>query len=279
MSVTVAIVGNAGDKRFDFLYELLRRDESLAVRQLGKNSKTMGDCINGADVVIGGIPLQKDFADAFVAELKGAREQSHKQTVFVAGVIPENIAEELCEAGIRVADIVKRDDFAILNAIPTAEGMAQYLMANTDFVLSGTPVMVLGAGRVGKVAAYKLRQLGASVTVSARKGSDHAFLRAFDFKSCGYGSDLLKALGETAIVVNTVPEKILCDEAVVSIRNEALIIDLSSGEKFQDGIRRVLPDREIIRLPGLPGKVAPLSAATYIKDVIMNIIAEAEGGV
>ena len=70
-----------------------------------------------------------------------------------------------------IFDYGARDDFAILNALPTAEGAIECAMREYEGTISGSKCLVTGFGRIGKILAHKLVLLGANVTVSARKPS------------------------------------------------------------------------------------------------------------
>lgn len=64
---------------------------------------------------------------------------------------------------------MKREELAVLNTIATAEGAIEIAIANTNKILHGSNVLVLGFGRIGKVLARKLAGLSTKVTCAARK--------------------------------------------------------------------------------------------------------------
>ena len=72
-----------------------------------------------------------------------------------------------------IFDYGARDDFAILNALPTAEGAIECAMREYEGTISGSKCLVTGFGRIGKILAHKLVLLGANVTVSASDKSNH----------------------------------------------------------------------------------------------------------
>lgn len=79
------------------------------------------------------------------------------------------------QAGLRVADYSTREEFAVRNAVPTAEGALQLAMEELPVTIRGLHSVILGAGRISRVLQPMLRALGADVTVVARRCSDIAW--------------------------------------------------------------------------------------------------------
>ena len=104
--------------------------------------------------------------------------KTNKNKIFIGGSINEEIREKLNDKYIDVIDIMKREELAVLNTISTAEGAIEIAIANTNKILHGSKVLVLGFGRIGKVLARKLAGLSAKVTCAARKDEDLAWIRA-----------------------------------------------------------------------------------------------------
>ena len=138
-----------------------------------------------------------------------------------------------------IFDYGARDDFAILNALPTAEGAIECAMREYEGTISGSKCLVTGFGRIGKILAHKLVLLGANVTVSARKPSDLAYV---------------KALGYNAL--NT---------EIIDLASLPGGVDFDTAEKL--GIYAV-------RALSLPGKCAPKTAGEIIKTTVFDIIEE-----
>lgn len=49
-----------------------------------------------------------------------------------------------------IVPLFERDDVAIYNSIPTAEGTLMLAIQYTDFTIHDSNIMILGFGRVGK---------------------------------------------------------------------------------------------------------------------------------
>ena len=138
----------------------------------------------------------------------------------------QNLAGE--QRGLRVFDYYAREELQVANAVPTAEGAIQRAMEATDGTLHGSRCLVLGFGRVGKLLAYRLRNLGAQVTVAARKYRDLAWIDAMDFCSLPIG-ELSGHLGEFDLIFNTVPALLLDAPRLTETKENCLLMELASA--------------------------------------------------
>ncbi len=82
--------------------------------------------------------------------------------------------EMLQAANIPFEDYSLREEFAVRNAVPTAEGAIQLALQELPVTLHRLPCLILGAGRISLALQSRLRALGAEVTVAARRCSDLA---------------------------------------------------------------------------------------------------------
>ncbi|RNC28062.1 MAG: Dipicolinate synthase subunit A [Candidatus Dichloromethanomonas elyunquensis] len=174
---------------------------------------------------------------------------------------------------IEVIEVANRDEVAILNSIPSAEGAIQMAMEATNITIHSSNSFVLGPGRTGMTLVNMLKGLGAKVTVAARKPADIA--RALEMGvSIIECSELKKEIWKADIVFNTVPALILDREILENMSREAVIIDLASipgGTDFEYaqmlGIKAQLA-------PGLPGIVAPKTAGKILAQIYPPLIKE-----
>ena len=172
---------------------------------------------------------------------------------------------------IEIIDIMKREELAVLNTIATAEGTIQIAIENTNTILHGSNCLILGFGRIGKVLARKLVGLSVNVTCAARKDDDIAWIQAYGYKSLNI-NELGEELNQYDIIINTVPHIILNEKRLEYVRNDALLIDLASNPGGID--KKSVKDKKLkfIWALSLPGKVAPITSAEFIKNTIYNII-------
>jgi dipicolinate synthase subunit A len=196
-------------------------------------------------------------------------------THVLGGKFSDSLAEKLRSMGLRYTDYNHREEFAILNAIPTAEGAVQIAMEELATTIFGMNVCIIGYGRIGKVLTRTFSSLGAEVTVSARKFADLAWIRTAGCRAV-HNDCLHEVLPEAQLVVNTVPVPLLGEELLTCIRPGCLLIDLASkpgGVDFTTANRLGI---KTIWALSLPGKVAPISAGEIIYETIQNIESEKE---
>ena len=158
--------------------------------------------------------------------------------------------------GAHTVDYFHREELAVLNSIPTAEGAIAIAMKETTFTLHGSRCLVIGNGRVGKVLAGKLSALCAKVSVACRKAADLAWIYASGNEAVEMGR-LADCIGEFDVIFNTVPSVVLAGKLLSEVRKDALVVDLASKPGGVDfDAARELGTRVIWAL-SLPGKVAP----------------------
>ncbi len=169
-----------------------------------------------------------------------------------------------------IYDYAKREDFALDNAVPTAEGAIGTAVNEYDGTIFGSRVLVAGYGRIGKKLSRLLFLMGADVSVSARKRSDLTAIYQNRMTPVTYNE-----LGSNYdIVFNTVPYMIFDKNTLESIKPCSLIIDLSSLPGGIDINACETLGIKAVRALSLPGKTAPKTSGIIIKNTIYNIIGE-----
>lgn len=180
-----------------------------------------------------------------------------------------SIAPQLCD---NVYDYSEREEFAVLNAVATAEGALQIALKEFEGTISHSRVLVCGYGRIGKILTDMLISLNADVTVSARKLSDLAYIST---KQCAaVKTSSIETLSPFDIIFNTVPALVFDAKTLSHIARNALVIDLASipgGVDFEAASRLGI---STIHALSLPGKSAPKTAGEIIKNTITNMLEE-----
>ena len=173
----------------------------------------------------------------------------------------------------RIVDYYAREEFSVLNAIPTAEGALSIAMTELPITVHGMRVGVSGFGRIGKTVSALFRAAGADVTVFARSFEALAWAQTY-----GCRPERLDRLRETAhtfdCIINTVPALVIDAAILGKMRQDTLIIDLASKP---GGVDFAAAERLNIRaLPALslPGKSSPDTAGKIISETILNILCE-----
>lgn len=195
---------------------------------------------------------------------------AHEQTVVFGGKLSASVKQRIEDKKLWYFDYLEREEFAILNAVPTAEGAVQIAMEEIATTIYGLRCLIVGYGRISKVLAKYLHVMGAKVIVSARKYEDLAWIKVNGFEPV-HTKDIINVIGEQQIVFNTVPATVLNEDVLKTAKEDCLMIDLVSkpgGIDFE--VAHQLGIKTIWAL-SLPGKVAPISAGKIIYDTIQNI--------
>ncbi|MEI7026321.1 dipicolinate synthase subunit DpsA [Paenibacillus sp. y28] len=172
---------------------------------------------------------------------------------------------------IELVELFERDDVAIYNSIPTAEGALMMAIQNTDITVHGSRSMVLGMGRTGLTMARTLQGVGAEVKVGIRR-PEH-FARAIEMGfDAFYLHELADRVKNIDLLFNTIPTMIVTAQVIANIPHRALIIDLASrpgGTDFRYAEKRGV---KAMLAPGLPGIVAPKTAGRIIANTLSQLI-------
>ncbi len=182
------------------------------------------EAVSYSKVVIGPVPLSSDRKrlstpfgrnnvnlEEFVEALKGK--------YLIAGNI--GIKEQLDNNNIQFTDLLKREEFSVLNTIATAEGTIQIAMEETQRTIHGSNVLVMGFGRIGKVLSKMLDGIGAKVYCEARKNEDISWIKAYGYNPI-HLNDLNEHLGKFDVIINTIPFQILDNERLNLVKKKLL---------------------------------------------------------
>lgn len=288
MGTNFSIIG--GDLRIVKLAQMLAIDGNIVYtygleksEELKENQniiicEKISETVNNSDIIIGPIPFSsngKDINSPFSDKQISIRELMHNinaKTLIAGSITPEvyNLAND---EYIEIIDIMKREELSVLNTISTAEGTIEIIISNTNKIIHGSKILILGFGRIGKVLAKKLTGLSANVTCAARKDEDLAWIKAYGYNETNIM--LIKEnLSEYDVIINTVPHMILTEERVKYVKDDCLLIDLASNPGGID--KKAAKDRnlKLIWALALPGKVAPITTAEFIKETVYNVLKE-----
>ena len=286
MEKSITVVG--GDLRIVKLIEMLDNDgykvytyglensEELLGMDRVEMCPTLEDAISNSKIVVGPIPLSSDrrristpfgrnnveLTD-FISALKGK--------YLIAGNI--GIKDELENNGIQYTDLLKREEFSVLNTIATAEGTIQIAMEETQRTVHGSNILVMGFGRIGKVLAKMLDGIGAKVYCEARKNEDISWIKAYGYNPV-HLNDLNENLNKFDIIINTIPFQILDAQRLDLVKKDSIIIDLASNPGGVDRKAAREKGLKVIWALSLPAKVAPLTSAEFIKETLYHVLKE-----
>ncbi len=249
-----------------------------------KETETLKICsveyaIKNSDYVILPLPITTDNVyinapdSAMKIPLEVIFSNLKPEQVVFGGKVNKSIAESISASGATVEDYLEREDFAILNAIPTAEGAIAIAMQEMTKTIYQSKCLVTGYGRISKILCRYLYALGSEVTVAARKTSDLVWA-----KTQGYNivhiNDMFLDNKQFDVIFNTVPSMVFDANRLKVTDKESVIIDLASKPGGIDFSTAKELGMRVIWALSLPGKVAPISAGDIIYDTIMTIISE-----
>lgn len=237
---------------------------------------TLEEAIKNSKVVVGPVPLSSDRRRLSTPFGRNSVELTDfisaiKGKYLIAGNI--GIKDELDAKGIQYTDLLKREEFSVLNTIATAEGTIQIAMEETQRTLHGSNVLVMGFGRIGKVLAKMLNGIGAKVYCEARKNEDISWIKAYGYNPI-HLNDLDENLGKFEIIINTIPFQLLEGKRLDLIKKDAVIIDLASNPGGVDRKAAREKKLKVIWALSLPAKVAPLTSAEFIKETLYHVLKE-----
>ena len=265
MKKAFAVIG--GDQRNIILAEALQADGNMVYTYGFENARLAENIIKSNDIysavgkseyIIGPIPFTNDKKNVeapfhagkiAINKLISAMTPGKK---LIAGRIDDNVYHLAAAGDVITIDILKREDMAVLNAIPTAEGAIQIAMEESAVTINGSNCYVLGYGRIGKILSNMLKGLGANVSCYARKNTDLAWIQAYGYKA-RHINKLKDEVQEAQFIFNTIPSLILNKDILKKVNRDTLIIDVASkpgGVDFETAYELDIRAIHALSLPG-----------------------------
>lgn len=195
------------------------------------------------------------------------------EQLVVGGQVKPQVLALAKDKNVEILDYFTREELTIANAVPTAEGCLQVAMERLPITLQDARILILGYGKVATATAQRLGNLGAKVTVAARR-----FPQLEQAKADGFNTDritqLVGGLCCYDCIINTVPAPILGKPELEDMDEDCLVIDLASLPGGVDLPAAAQLNRTIVPALSLPGRVAPASAGMAIKRTLYHILEE-----
>ncbi|GIO22016.1 dipicolinic acid synthetase subunit A [Oceanobacillus sp. J11TS1] len=289
MSRQVAVIG--GDARYLELIKILKSNDDNEVILCGFDKLEQGFTgLNEVELY----ELDQSKLDVVILPITGTDSSGNIETVFTdkkinlneawfqklksscivfTGISNDYLTNVTKKAGITLVPLLDRDDVAIYNSIPTAEGAIMMAFEHTDQTVHSSRVMVVGFGRVGNTVANKFSALGAKVSVCARSIRDLARITEMGLRAIPL-HELSNYTDDCDILINTIPSLVVTKEAIRNLPTNAVIIDLASkpgGTDFDFAKKRGI---NAMLARSLPGIVAPRTAGKILANVIEQILDE-----
>ena len=170
-------------------------------------------------------------------------------------------------------DLNTREDFAYLNAVPTAEGAIFTALENSEISLFESNILITGFGRVSKLLADRLRLLCKNITVTARSQRDLSLAEAIGY-NCFNLCSFKEKIYEFDLIFQTIPSPIITKEIIEQMNKKSLIIELSSKSAGTDCSFAEFCGIKVVHAPGLPEKISPITAGNILTKSVLSIIDE-----
>lgn len=176
-------------------------------------------------------------------------------------------------AGVELVSYGQREDFSLLNAVPTAEGAVAHATALAGRTAWGHRALVVGAGRCGQALVARLHAWGAAVVCAARDPAARARVRLL-----GATAVELPALAAVAadchFVFNTVPARVVTRSVLAALPAGAVVVDVASAPGGTDFAAAQALGVVAALLPGIPARRYPAAAGRIVADTILAVMAE-----
>lgn len=239
-----------------------------------KAESTENTCLY--DAVVLPLPLTRDgenikapFSENKIS-IKSLSELIGKGKNIFGGKMSDDIKKLFSEN--KIYDCYSREDFQLLNAVPTAEGIAEIALRELPITVDGAAIVVFGFGRTGKAIGELFKAMGADVIIGARRASVLAEAEKRGFKTVNISDDF-DIPEKIRMAVNTVPAEILSKKHMKQLKG-CLYAEAASAPYGTDLEKARAAGVNVILASGLPGKIAPESAGEIIAKTIINTVKE-----
>ena len=276
-----------GDLRQIYLAKKLQKDKNevfvcgfdnfVGFDKLKLKSLKMSDLISSSKYIILPVPASRNkkvidapFSSSDIV-LSEKLFSNLKNKVVFAGIV-SSLIEDVKPSGLHIRDYYQREDFLIPNALLTAEGAVSIALKEYGKSIFSSRCLVVGFGRIGKILAKLLKNMGAKVTVSARSVKDISLAKISGFETTNISKINEKA--DFDLIFNTVPAPVLNAAVLRYLSSVRIIIDLASAPGGTDKFAAEELRIKLIPALGIPGKCFPEAAGEIIADVIYKMIEE-----
>lgn len=276
-----------GDLRQIYLAKKLQKDKNevfvcgfenfVGFDKLKLKSLKISDLISSSKYIILPVPASRNkkvinapFSNSDIV-LSEKLFSNLKNKVVFAGIV-SSLIEDVKPSGLYIRDYYQREDFLIPNALLTAEGAVSIALKEYGKSIFSSRCLVVGFGRIGKILAKLLKNMGAKVTVSARSVKDVSLAKISGFETTNVSKINEKA--EFDLIFNTVPALVLNEDVLGYLSLARMIIDLASSPGGTDKLAAEELGIKLIPALGIPGKCFPEAAGEIIADVIYKMIEE-----
>lgn len=187
--------------------------------------------------------------------------------VVIGGRLDQEASALLNSMDVAHHNLLDDEIFQAVNARLTAEGAIGVILSRSLISFEDMNALVIGFGRTGSAMVRILRALDVGKLTVATTASIRPALAFADAVVGSNGFDF----SQYDLVINTVPERIIADNEVLTFKDNAIYVDLASKPALNLDFAKYLGiDAEIY--PALPAKTAPKSAGEAIADYVRRTV-------
>ena len=262
----VLIIG--GDKRFVCLKDtLIKNNYNVNSIFLNHKDEELTN-INDYNVILLPIPFSKNNllnAPFYTKEI-------HLNTIInmlkdfkgkIIGGLNESNEKLLKENNLNCLNILKDENFTLINAIITAEGAISKLIIENEESLFESNVCILGYGRVSKALSRRLDPLCKNLTIYNNPSTNYTYTKIDNIKSKTI-DNFKNDAKNYQIIINTIPSLIINESILNSLNPSTLIMDLASLPGGVDFKKSNEKNIKTLHYLGIPGKISSKSASNAI---------------
>ncbi|QUI23031.1 hypothetical protein HZI73_12350 [Vallitalea pronyensis] len=291
MKNKIAVIG--GDMRQIYMANLMAKNNHVYIygnrhKALSRNvymAASLKEAVEGAQFIVCPIPFSKDNqhiyrtnSDKNIPYMELFEYMTPDQLI-LSGPYKQDVLQYAKENHIQLFDIVEANEFAILNSVPTAEGVLSMMIEYSSITLAGSKCLVLGYGRCGSTLARLASRLNMDVYVASADEEELMIATINRCKTAKIQDGQLKVIdyvqGDTLeegrvlqlesfnYVINTIPV-VLLDIHINKQLEDYMFIDIANV--YEDN------NNKFINARGVPGKYSPKTAGKIITGVVIKEI-------
>jgi dipicolinate synthase subunit A len=191
----------------------------------------------------------------------------------VVGKAHDHLRAAADDAGVALHEYEDDTELMLLRAPAIAEGAIRVAIERSPLTIHGTPIGVVGFGRIGQALTRSLLALNGRVTVFARRAEARAAAYALGAESLPLES-MRSGLARLDVIFNTVPAPVLDADRLRALRRGSLVVDLAAPPGGVDLAAAERLGLSALWARGL-GSSAPRSVARSQWIGVDRIVAEA----
>ena len=134
---------------------------------------------------------------------------------------------------------------------------------------------IVGYGRIGRALGDMLRELKADTTVFARRNETRVLANENGLKTqnADFGDiSISESLKSFDVIFNTVPERIISNELLLSLPSKTVLVELASSPGGFDTDIAIQSEVNVVDGRGLPGKYAPETAGRIVAETVLQYL-------